>query len=311
MRRSLLVASALAASIGGCAPPALRTVPAEPGVTAELWDDASRDRDLYYGVGGRELAPAEQATFAVLKRDPSGFSTTLDLRDGSGREWSAKLGVEAQSEVTASRIVWGLGYHQVPSYYAPALVVTEDGRERAERNVRLRPKVSSLDSQDAWSWYQNPFVGTRQYRGLIVLMVVLNSTDLKEDNNTVYRRTREGQAPTHWFVVKDLGATLGTTGRFSPQRNDVEAFERDGFIKGVRDGRVEFHFKGRHQALLDQITVADVMWTCTQLARLTDRQWDDAFRAGGYGEAVRGRYIAKIKSKIQEGLALEQREARR
>lgn len=311
MRRALLLANVLAASVAGCAPPALRSVPAGPGVTAELWDDASRDRDLYYGVGGRELAPAGKATYAVLKRDPGGFSTTLDLRDGSGREWSAKLGVEAQAEVTASRILWGLGYHQVPSYYVPALVVTEDGRERAEREVRLRPKVSWLDSQDTWSWYQNPFVGTRQYRGLLVLMMVLNSTDLKEDNNAVYRRTRGGQPPTHRFVVKDLGATLGTTGRVNPQRNDVEAFEREGFINGVRGGRVDFHFKGRHQALLDQITVADVVWTCTQLARLTDRQWEDAFRAGGYDEAVRARYIAKIRSKIQEGLALEHREARR
>jgi hypothetical protein len=294
----------------GCAP-ALKPIAPDTGARAELWDESSGTRDLFYGVGGRELAPPERPTFTLVERDPSGFSVTLDLRDKAGREWSAKLGEEAQSEVTASRIVWALGYHQVPSYYVPGFTVVERGRERPEQAARLRPKVAWLDSQDTWSWYQNPFVGTQAYRGLLVLMMVINSTDLKEANNTIYRRERAGQAPLQLFVVKDLGATFGTTGRFGPKRNDVERFEEHGFIKDVRNGRVDFHYRGRHQALLDQVTVGDVVWTCTRLSKLTDRQWDDAFRAGAYDEATRQRYIARIRSKVQEGLALGAREARR
>ena len=312
MPRSVVaVTMALTVAIGCAPPPALKTVPAESGARVELWEESSRNRDLFYGVGGRELAPAEQPTFTLLKRDPSGFSVGLDVRDKAGREWSAKLGDEAQSEVTASRIVWGLGYHQVPSYFVRRFTVIEDGRENPQPAARLRPKVEWLDSQDTWSWYQNPFVGTQAYRGLLVLMMVLNSTDLKESNNTIYLREQSGRSPVQWFVVKDLGATFGTTGRVDPKRNDVEKFEEHGFIEGVRDGRVDFHYKGRHQALLDQITVADVVWTCTRLSQLTDAQWDDAFRAGGYDEDVRRRYIARIKAKVQEGLALGRNEARR
>jgi hypothetical protein len=40
------------------------------------------------------------------------------------------------------------------------------------------------------------------------------------------------------------------------------------------------------------------------MARLSDEQWDDAFRAAGYDDAQRTRYIAKIKTKVAQGLAV-------
>jgi hypothetical protein len=40
------------------------------------------------------------------------------------------------------------------------------------------------------------------------------------------------------------------------------------------------------------------------LSRLTDAQWNDAFRAAGYSAEHSRRYVAKIKSKIAEGLSL-------
>ena len=40
------------------------------------------------------------------------------------------------------------------------------------------------------------------------------------------------------------------------------------------------------------------------MARISDQQWRDAFRAAGYEDAEQRRYTTKLKSKIQEGLAL-------
>jgi hypothetical protein len=40
------------------------------------------------------------------------------------------------------------------------------------------------------------------------------------------------------------------------------------------------------------------------MAAITDAQWDQIFQAAGYIEDVRRRYVAKIKAKIAEGLAL-------
>jgi len=288
-----------------CAPPPpIQATAAEGNIRQELWVEPSSPRDLFYGVGGRELVPPRDVTFDLEKRDPSGFSTTLDVKDPSGREWGVKLGSEAQAEVVSSRIAWGIGYHQPPSYFVPTIKVKEGAGFEQESRARFRPKVPWIDSRESWSWHQNPFVDTQAYRGLLVLMMVLNSTDLKDDNNTMYLVRQRGRAPVLWYTVKDLGASLGTTGKFYPERNDIDEFEKHGFIERTTAGAVEFAFAGRHQELLKSITIADVKWTCRRLARLSDRQWEAAFTAGGYPEDVRRRYIAKIKAKIAEGLAL-------
>ena len=69
-------------------------------------------------------------------------------------------------------------------------------------------------------------------------------------------------------------------------------------------GRVRFAFRGRHQELLNDIGVADVKWTCERLRKITDRQWRDAFGAGGYTDEQTARYVARIRQKVEQGLAL-------
>jgi hypothetical protein len=303
------VVLALTISVAGCAAAIRVTPPEDPSTPAEFWQDPARPRDLLNGPGGAALAPDPDEIYTLLERDTGGFSTTLDVRDSSGREWSAKLGAEAQSEVLASRIVWAMGYPQPPSYYVRELRVRDDEGVTRQGDARLRPKVDWLDSAEPWSWRQNPFVQSQPYRGLLVLMMVLNSTDLKDDNNMRYVVRRGGEPVTQWYAVKDLGASFGDTGRFSPERNNVDAFEKHPFIEGVADGVVEFAFKGRHQDLLQQIRPADVRWMCLRLAALEDEQWRTAFRAAGYSPAVAARYLRRIKEKIREGLDVAQLQA--
>jgi hypothetical protein len=47
-----------------------------------------------------------------------------------------------------------------------------------------------------------------------------------------------------------------------------------------------------------------VRWIAERLARLSDKQWADAFRAGGHDRATADRFIRRIQEKIQEGLSL-------
>jgi hypothetical protein len=47
-----------------------------------------------------------------------------------------------------------------------------------------------------------------------------------------------------------------------------------------------------------------VKWICRRLQALTDAQWQDAFRAGGYAPELANRFIRRMKQKIDEGLAL-------
>jgi len=117
------------------------------------------------------------------------------------------------------------------------------------------------------------------------------------------------------YLVRDLGASFGKTSfpamlRWTPfrlmaqgSRNNLEDFEAQHFIKKRQGDEIEFDYHGVHQSLVDTLTVADVAWACGLLARLSDRQWDDAFRAAGYDPATRERFIAKLKAKVAQGLA--------
>jgi hypothetical protein len=67
---------------------------------------------------------------------------------------------------------------------------------------------------------------------------------------------------------------------------------------------VEFDFDTIYGSVVDLVRPADVKWTAELLNQLTDRQWDDAFRAADYSPEVRARFIKKIKAKIAEGLAV-------
>jgi hypothetical protein len=293
----------------------VRLVP-DPSVNVDgLWQqppDIGR-RNLYYGPGGGDLMP-RQTTFTFVARDTGGWSPGFDVRDGSGREWSVKLGPEAQSEVVASRILWAMGFHQPPTYYLRQWTLT--GAESGSYDAgRFRPSLPGQTVIADWSWYENPFVGTRPFGGLVVASLILNSWDWKTSNNKVYELSDPVNGVRRWFMVRDLGASLGKTtyptllkwfrlrGFGQGTRNDLEGFEEQGFITGVdEDGRPEFDYRGIYRDVIETVTLGDVEWACGLLSRLRDEQWNDAFRAGGYNPAETRRYVAKIKGKIAQGL---------
>jgi hypothetical protein len=106
-------------------------------------------------------------------------------------------------------------------------------------------------------------------------------------------------------VARDLGQTFGRTGVLDAPRGDIEIFEATPFITGIEQGRVRFDWRGRHDVLVESIRPADVRWVCARLQRLTDEQWADAFRAGGYPKPIADRFIRRLQQKIREGLALK------
>ena len=86
----------------------------------------------------------------------------------------------------------------------------------------------------------------------------------------------------------------------------VHARERRGVdTLGVEHGKVRFDYRGRHRVLFENISPADVRWICQRLQSLTDAQWHDAFRAGGFPAPVAERFIRRMKQKIDEGLSLK------
>jgi hypothetical protein len=301
----------------GCSRPLRQTsslIPDQPPM-AELWEDPAdlASRDLLHGPGGAAGVP--KGPFLFVAEDTSGFSAGFDAKDADGLEWSIKLGAEAQSEVATSRLLWAIGFHQPPTYYLEKWTLT--GAMAGEQPAgRFRPKLPGHEVVADWSWYENPFIGSRQYGGLIVANLMLNSWDWKTSNNKIYTLPGRDGRVRRQYVVRDVGASLGKTtyprilkwfrlrGFGQGTRNDLRGFEEAGFIKRVDGTRIDFDYRGIYRDVIDSVTPADVRWTAGLMTRLSDRQWDDAFRAAGYTPEERRRYIAKIKEKIGQGLAL-------
>jgi hypothetical protein len=228
------------------------------------------------------------------------------VRDAQGREWHVKQpphteqGAEGPIEVVLSRVLSAVGYHQPPVYFLPSVMVKDAHGTHVEPGGRFRLTDKSIKAIDSWSWQQNPFVGMRPYHGLLVVLTLFNSSDIKNENNVLYEVNEPGTGPKRWYVVRDLGTALGETGRLAPLRGDPDIFEQQPFILGVKDGVVRFNYHGWHQELLKQIDPLDVAFAVELLQQLTDEQWRDAFRAGGYQPRTAARFIAQLHQRIDQ-----------
>lgn len=312
---------ALVMALSACAPPphAQTRLSEATSDIAELWQDPADlpERDLFAGPGGAALAPQPSQPFAFVSYKTSGTNPGYDVRDSSGRLWSVKLGIEAQSEVTTSRILWALGYYQPATYYLPEFTVDGPGPLSAtKQQARFRTEVEPWRPAGEWSWYENPFVDTQPFRGLVVAQLILNAWDLKTPNNRIYNSADQSLQPNRLFIVRDVGSSLGEARQFAlfnsigtrgwqGSKNNIDDFERQGFITSVNGDDVEFDYRGVNQALVNRITAADVIWACERFALISDRQLRAAFAAGHYSAADTDRYIRKIKEKIAQGLALK------
>ena len=310
--RALVVAIAATATLR-CAG-AVRAIDGpEPTPMTALWQEPSSlaSSDLYHGPWGATHAPDPGAEYVFVRPKTGGFNPGVVVRDPQGRQWRVKqpsdnAGDEGPSEVVMSRVLSALGYHQPPVYYLPSFLMRDGSRVRTERGGRFRLDIPALQDRGEWSWQQNPFVGQRPYQGLLVILLMFNSSDLKNSNNTLYDYMPGNGGLRRWYVVRDLGLALGKTGRISPMRNDLTTFMRTRFITGERGGFVEFDYHGLHRELVTQrLTRDDVAWACGLIGRLNDRQWSDAFRAGGYSSQVAAQFISILRARIAEGRKLQ------
>jgi hypothetical protein len=275
---------------------------------AQLWEppDDLEQRDLFHGVGGSKNAPDPNELYEFKEQKAVGTQPGYDVKDSKGREWSVKLGDEARPEVAVSRLLWAIGYHQPSVYYLPRWTLVRDGKRISQPGGRFR--LDNTKNLGEWSWRKNPFLHTRQLAGLFVYQVMVNNWDVKSQQNALYRmKGDDARGPREQYMVKDLGASLGRSAwPVGGSKADPKGFEDEPFIESVEGNRVRFAYQGAwlEPQLLRSITPADVRWTAALLSRLTPKQWSDAFRGAGFGEAEANRYIARLKDKIAEGLSL-------
>ena len=266
--------------------------------TPVLWhaptDIASRN--LILGAGGEEMKPdISRVTFVEEKT--GGFSKKYRVKDAKGNEWIAKIGKEAQTDTAANRLLWALGYETEIAYLVPKVKI--EGKGDFE-NVRFEARPADVKRAGNWMWTNNPFQNTPEFRGLKILMVMLNNWDMKDDNNEILAvrgdTTGEGQLR---YIISDLGATFGKTGGvFSRSRNEADDYVKAAFIKKVNGDVIDFNYGGKNQKLFEGLTVADARWLGALMKRLSDDQIKDAFRAANYSPEEVDMLAGALKRRI-------------
>jgi hypothetical protein len=293
-----------------------------------FWSDPSdwATRDLFYGPGGKAHEPHGPFTFE--KEDLDGSNPKFVVRDSDKVKWKVKLGLEARPETVTTRLVWAAGYCVNEDYFVrdmhidgmPAHLhrgqnLVEPGGE--VHNVRL--KREDEKKVGIWQWDKVAFAGSREWNGLRVLMALVNNWDLKNVNNSVYR-----DGSQRVYMVSDLGASFGSSGRAFPAdraKDNLNSYSHSKFIRRMRLDTVDFevpappallyvfnpkeYFMRVHLEHLGRnVPRTDAKWLGQLLARLSPKQFQDAFRAGGYSPEEIEAFSRILRERITELTAL-------
>ena len=294
-----------------------------PRLRAVIWHPTIdvNQLNLVYGAGGKEDAPSPDAKYKFKKEDMNGTSPKFDVEDDKGIKWRVKLGQEPRAETAATRLLFAAGYFVDEDYYIDELhveglptlkrgqsFVTADG---VVHGARLERKMKEIKKLGTWDWFKNPFVGTKEFNGLRIMMSLVNNWDLKTINNSIYEVNDEAE-----YAVSDVGATFGKTGDpLHRSKSVLKDYEDSKFIDKVSGDFVDFVMHSRPpllaainipnyekrthmQDVTKHISRADAKWLGERLSQLTEQQIRDCFRAGGYTQEEIDGYSAVIQNRI-------------
>jgi len=294
--------------------------------TPVLWEDPAdiATRDMLHGPGGSDHEP--HGPFKFVSEDMNGTNPKFVITDAEGTKWKIKLGEEAHPETVASRLVWAAGYFADEEYFLESIKIDNvpanlhRGESHIEpngmmHNARLKRNLKGEEKGGIWKWKDNPFTGTREFNGLRVMMALINNWDLKDENNEVY--VYEGK---RIYLVSDLGASFGTTGRSvtrAESKGNLENYTNSKFIVKVTPAGVDFgvpsrpamihmieapEFKSRVglEWIGKGIPVEDARWIGSILAKLSLEQIQAAFAAAGYSPQQVVGFSAVVQARIAE-----------
>src|SRR5580658_485407 len=300
---------------------------------ASLWQDPGSisAKDLFYGEGGKDGQPV--APFKFISEDMNGTNPKFDVKDTNGKKWRVKLAEEARPEVVASRLLWAVGYYVNDDYLLHVATIKGIDMKRGAKLVhneqvvdaRFERKADNNTKIAIWEWKSNPFLNTREFNGLRVMMAVLNNWDLKDANNAVYTDKETGRQT---FIVSDIGATFATNSLQNTRAKDkgnVDSYVGSKFIIGTTPTTVDFGTPSAPTGVLlksagflaadyvqrrgyvwigQDIPREDARWIGSMLGQLSHEQLVDAFRAGNFPPESIDQYVSTLESRIAQLKAL-------
>ena len=276
-----------------------------PAGKAVMWEAVNiSERDLFLGPGGEQMRPdLSQITF--IKEEKKGANKKYRIKDGAGRVWVAKLGREAQPETAAVRLMWALGFKTEVNYLVPSITIPGKG---TFKNVRLEARPEEIDRLEEWKWKDNPFIGTKEFQGLKMMMVFFNNWDIVDVQNKILQvKAADGSSELH-YIISDLGATFGKLGnnnfpivyRLGRKTGNPSKYLDSDFIDGVKDGKVDLAYKGKNRDLFEDLTVEEARWLADLLNQLSDKQIEDAFRAALYSPEDVKKLTQAVRNRIAD-----------
>lgn len=286
--------------------------PTAPGAPA-MWEDRGdiSKLNLIYGIGSEESMP--KPPFAFVKEDISGTNPKVRVTDADGDTWNIKFDEEVHAEVAASRIVWACGYMVEESHFISSGKISGVGKlgrarkfvgaDGAFRDGMFEKRPADIARRGVnWTWESNPFRGTKELSGLIILNALLNNWDAKATNNNVLGMYDEdGKTVRDWYLVADWGGSFGKMGGvFSHSKWDLDAFMKQAFLDGVSGGQLKLHYSGKMASANKSVPVEHARWFAGILGQLTDEQLRDAFRAAGATQPEIDGFSRRLRQKINE-----------
>ncbi len=285
-----------------------------------LWKEPPKftTSDWNWGPGGQTIAP--RPPFRFVKEKFGGTNPKIEVRDGADRRWVVKFGSEVHTDTFLARLVSALGYAAEPTYFVPAGTIQEvHGLKRAKyfiakdgsfRSARFRLDASrsgSNKASEAWSWADNPFIGSHELGGLKVLVMLTSNWDTKDSRNGDGTNTGtihpSGDANSpDWYAVTDWGATLGRADSILKfDRWDWTGYrlETSRFVRITSDGKLQWRFKGKNgRDITAAVSAEDVRWLLQYLSRISDEDLATGLLASGASEPVAHEYVSLIRERI-------------
>ncbi len=292
-----------------------------------LWHDPGNISGIDFATapGGKTGLPAPP--FQFVEEDLGGTNPKVKVRDARGRLWIVKWTAEIKSEPFATKLVTALGYFARPAYYVRegqifGITKLRRARHYVHSDGYFNEAAFKLISADlpylkgySWAWIDNPFLetrrGARQLNGLKILMMLTSNWDAKDardtghgPNTAIYRVTGRGHVAQLLFAFDDWGATLGKWGNYCVREKwDCDGYVKQTphFVRGVRNGYVQWGFSGKHgRDLTEGISVEDVRWLLQYLGQLTDVQIQEGLRASGADPGEARRFGLAIRQRIRQ-----------
>jgi hypothetical protein len=322
--------STAALFIIGCTVPFAAAAKAKQHAAADsiIWQ-APRDAvDLAYGPTG--IGGAPRPPFRLEHEDLSGTTAKLTVKDAAGRTWSVKFGPEAHASPFSAHFAAACGYIVETEYYVARGRITHvhnlqraaefigPGGAFEEARFQLRSKSPKFLKGNNWAWSSNPFLGTHEFNGLRILMMLLSNWDAKDARNfpDVGQRSKyadsnlaifeiHGRPHRYEYFVSDWGETLGKWGSIPLLRGgwDSEAYARQtpAFVRGIHDGVIQWGYGGTNgRDVARDIRVSDVRWLLPYLHRITDAQIRRGLEYSGATRAEADLWQRAIRDRIRQ-----------